>query len=419
MHLWFWLATPRTSAELKEWAKAIKLEVDHSVFQPAQIHYTAAPIFAAGLTDPISVRNGFFQGARDEVELDIEPAILATAAEVSNRSVPDLSRNTGKYDDVAEWLRKHGKVLGKSSDSTALHIRCPWEHLHTTDTGPSSTVYLLAGTGGYVKGHFDCKHSHCSERNDGAFLNALGYIASDFSNLESPLREGGAIWDKPMDISSILRTSPAPMEWLVQDRIQMGRGILMTGVGGSSKTRAMYHLAIGAAIGRLPWGWSVEKTGKSLLVLTEDTESDVHRTLWGTCKAMGLNDEELDKVAQSVILYPLAGVECRLLSFDNRHVLGQNELFKDLEKKIKSLGDVVFVGLDPALSLSPGDELDQGHQRMLGKMADDLAVHTGAAVMLVSHASKASLAREELDSHNSRGEVLSRMRCGASFQCGQ
>jgi len=401
-HLWFWLETPCTSAELKTWAKAVDLQSDHSVFNPIQIHYTAAPIFEEGQVDPISVRSGFVEGKQDAVILDIDPAILKKA-EKPIRKKSDLPQKAGEEDVVAQWLHEHWEVLGESSNGTALYISCPFEDQHTSESNASSTVYFLAGTGGYAQGHFDCKHSHCSERKDSDFLDAIGYMTSDFEKLESSMENEGTVWDKPIDTSLMLSTPPIPMEWLVPDRIQLGRGILLTGVGGSSKTRVMYHMAIGAAIGRLPWDWGLEKMGKSLLILTEDTKDDVHRTLWGICQTLGLNDDEIDKVKQSIIVYPLAGFDCRLLTFDSNRVLLESKLLKELEEKIKSVGDVVFVGLDPALSLSPGDELDQGHQRTLGKMADNLAVHTGAAVMLVSHASKASLGREELDSHNSRG----------------
>lgn len=209
---------------------------------------------------------------------------------------------------------------------------------------------------------------------------------------------------EPLDVANLIEAEPSPIEWLIADRIQLGRGILTTGVGGSSKSRLLYHLAIGAAVGRLPWSWEVSRQGSSILVLTEDTQDDVHRTLWGTCRAMGLNSDERRLVARHVVCYPLAGHDCKLLGVDPATgALIQNGLFKGLEDEISKRGDVVFVGLDPALSLTPGDELNQGHQRALGKMADDLAVRTGAAVMLVAHASKGSLGKEELGSHNARG----------------
>lgn len=209
---------------------------------------------------------------------------------------------------------------------------------------------------------------------------------------------------KPTDTSKLIENAPAAVDWLVYERIQMGRGIVTTGLGGTSKTRIGYHLGIAFSIKRLPWNWQVTRTGKSVLVLTEDTEGDVHRTLWSMANAMSLSENERKAVAENMVIYPLAGHDFKLLGVDpNSKALVQNGLLKQLEAQINTIGDVVFVFLDPALSLTPGDENDQGHQRALGKMADDMAVRTGAAVMLVAHAAKSIQGRDELDSHSARG----------------
>jgi RecA-family ATPase len=109
------------------------------------------------------------------------------------------------------------------------------------------------------------------------------------------------------------------------------------------------------------------------------------------------------KIYNSIIPYPLAGHDVRLLVKTNSGTLEKSNLFHKLAQKIKDFGDISFIGLDPALSLTDGDELDQGNQRALGKMADDLGVQTGAACALVTHATKGSLSKDELTSHNSRG----------------
>jgi hypothetical protein len=116
-----------------------------------------------------------------------------------------------------------------------------------------------------------------------------------------------------------------------------------------------------------------------------------------------LSPEQQQELYQSVTIYSLAGQDIRLLKSARDNTLVKTDLFYSLQQKIKDLGDVVFVGLDPALSLTDGDELDQGHQRALGKMADDMAVNTGATVVLVTHASKSSLGQDEVSSHTSRG----------------
>jgi hypothetical protein len=218
-----------------------------------------------------------------------------------------------------------------------------------------------------------------------------------------PKQAQASIWDKPLEVSSLINIEPSPLRWFATDNIPLGRGIIVTGIGGSSKTRLIYQLAIGAACGAVPWDWQIEARGKSVLVLTEDTQEDVHRTLYYTCKSFELSQAELAAVYNSVLIYPLAGFDVRLLTTTKDNTLAKTDLFFDLEEKIKALGEVVFIGLDPALSLTTGDEMDQGHQRALGKMADDLAVNTGATVALVSHATKASLNQDELTSHASRG----------------
>jgi hypothetical protein len=214
--------------------------------------------------------------------------------------------------------------------------------------------------------------------------------------------EKACIWEDPIDLSSLAWTEPAPLKWFCKDRIQAGRGILLTGIGGSSKTRLLYHLAIGAITGKLSWLWEVEAIGRAVLVLTEDTPEDVHRTLHFITRGLKLSRSEIKTVYDCIIPYPLAGSDAKLLE-TKRGTIAKTELFYQFQNKIKSLSDIVFVGIDPALSVTEGDELDQGHQRALGKMIDDLAVNTGATCALVSHATKASLNKDELDSHNSRG----------------
>jgi hypothetical protein len=52
LRLWFWLARPVDGAELKYWLRAAP--VDPACFRPAQVIYTAAPMFEAGAADPLA-----------------------------------------------------------------------------------------------------------------------------------------------------------------------------------------------------------------------------------------------------------------------------------------------------------------------------------------------------------------------------
>lgn len=78
-------------------------------------------------------------------------------------------------DPVADWLLGRGWVVGEQDG--ALVVSCPWSHEHTTgEDGDGSTVWFLAGSNGYDKGHFRCLHGHCEGRTDGDFFDAVGYV---------------------------------------------------------------------------------------------------------------------------------------------------------------------------------------------------------------------------------------------------
>ncbi len=219
---------------------------------------------------------------------------------------------------------------------------------------------------------------------------------------------------KALDIAHVLANDPPSVDWLIRERIELGRGSLISGLGGSSKTRMLYHLGIGSCIGRLPWGWEVVKQGKAVLLLNEDRCADAHRIIHGMCIALDLNEDDRALLMASLNVFPLAGESVRLLMFDEKtRMLVENGFAKRLSEEVNRLGNVVFVGLDPALSLTPGDENDQSHQRALGKLVDDLAINTGASVVLVAHAAKAIQGREDIESHSSRGggAITDAVRC--------
>ncbi|HHW4677293.1 phage/plasmid primase, P4 family [Xylella fastidiosa] len=173
-HVWFWLHKPYTSAQLKAWAAVCAPGLDASVFNTVQIHYTAAPVFEAGVTDPVPVRSGFVKGfLEDSVMLAIDAAILESAKTEGKPSRQHKLMAAAANDPVAVCLAKHGMIrsTGKAGE---LFIECPFEERHTQASSPTSTVYYPAHTGGYAKGAFVCQHAHCHGVPQSEFLNQIG-----------------------------------------------------------------------------------------------------------------------------------------------------------------------------------------------------------------------------------------------------
>mgnify|MGYP002514628958 CR=1 FL=1 len=88
-------------------------------------------------------------------------------------------------DRLRDWLLDKGLVL-KEGRAGELYIRCPWEELHTSDTGDTQTVYFPIGSNGYDAGGFHCFHAHCSDKTIAdfkAWAKSQGYqetSAEDF-----------------------------------------------------------------------------------------------------------------------------------------------------------------------------------------------------------------------------------------------
>lgn len=115
-------------------------------------------------------------GVEDSVESrkGIDPTKKRTAADTD--------------DDVVRFLEKNWDTYGFDR-SGRVDIRCPFEDQHTTDSGESATSYFPAGVGGFMQGHFKCQHSHCMDREDGDFLQAIGYGIDDFDVIAEPKKE--------------------------------------------------------------------------------------------------------------------------------------------------------------------------------------------------------------------------------------
>jgi len=204
-------------------------------------------------------------------------------------------------------------------------------------------------------------------------------------------------------IAHMLRTPPPELTWFCRDRLLSNRAHLLVGIGGSSKTRALIQLAMAAVTGRLAWAWEIERTGSAVLILAEDTQEGFHRTLAAILEHGSFSHQERALLAERLHVFPLAGQDTKLLALQPGGVLVETSHFTGLVERCKRIPDLAFIGLDPALGLTEGDENSQTHQRRLGSLCDRLAIESAAAVVLVAHAAKALQSAEEVGSHSSRG----------------
>ena len=168
-------------------------------------------------THPKGERYQWEGGIPDDVpyltaaEFEVVWAALVKEFAVSNTEVrspvkPMSQRQADDADDdVLRFLESTGRVLSFDGQGRA-HITCPWVHEHTSDSdeNDTSTSYFPRGVGGFEQGHFKCLHAHCAERNDGDFLEAIGFVMEDFAVIEAD--------DEPKPLPSFARDRQGRIE---------------------------------------------------------------------------------------------------------------------------------------------------------------------------------------------------------------
>lgn len=99
-HVWFWLNTPMTCADLTVWSDTIGPAIDRTLYRVVQVHYTALPVFAPGVVDPVPIRCGLVQGpvvtlVLDNVQRALADTLRTRGAEGGDRDLIDPRTKTG------------------------------------------------------------------------------------------------------------------------------------------------------------------------------------------------------------------------------------------------------------------------------------------------------------------------------------
>jgi hypothetical protein len=218
-----------------------------------------------------------------------------------------------------------------------------------------------------------------------------------------PLSTGLDWLDRPLDLRETHRIANEEVDFAISPIFRAARAALITGLGASSKSTLLKVLAIAVTTGRSALGLNIPKPGKAVLILAEDTAEDAYRSLDAIFQSLNLSDEEIALVHKRLFIFAAAGKDCVIVSNSESDDDKKPQRLEKLVEFITQLGDVRLVGLDPAIALSRGRELDELAQRDLANAVEKIAILTGAAVLVVSHAAKSVQYQQEVASHASRG----------------
>ena len=314
-------------------------------------------------------------------------------------------------DPVAQHLLSSGRVKRAERDGR-MHITCPWETEHTSESSDSATTYWPAHTGGYVNGHFACLHSHCEHRTDQEFLDAIDYAPEALFNEFEHIADGGGDaledgrgaledgrggsdtrtgdsalpeHDRARDISPgdvparrfAVHSAHAfaagkPTDWIIKGVVPKAELAVLFGESGTGKSFAALDMAVAIAMGT-PWRGKRVRQGRVVYIAAEGAGGFRNRL-----RAIA-EQRNID-----MALMPMGIIS------DAPNMIERTDAL-DVAKAIHAAGGADIVFMDTWAQVTAGANENSGED-MGRALSHCKGIHraTGALVLLVHHSGKDS-----------------------------
>jgi archaellum biogenesis ATPase FlaH len=266
-------------------------------------------------------------------------------------------------------------ILSTETDGR-VHITCPFEHEHTTESVESATTYWPAHTGGYAHPSIKCLHAHCEARRFEEYAEALGISpADDFDDIRGEPDGKVDILTLAVPeaerfiISNSLAFGKVPQidNWICEDVIPRGAMGVLYGAPSAGKTFIIFDLIAAVARG-IEWNGKETTKGRVLYVCAEGQNGFRNRI-------------EAYRIANNL---DVLDVEV----MDGGPDLINKKDIKAFIEAIKASGRYELIVIDTYATCMSGDE---NSAQDVGKaIAHCKLIHrlTGAMVILVHHSPK-------------------------------
>lgn len=339
-------------------------------------------------------------------------AMLPSAPVVERRTTSaERVREIATSDPVLRNLIDNGMVR-QDMGSGRYAVKCPFAAEHTSDTGPSATVYMLPHTGGHRHGNFKCLHDHCKDRTQRDFIEALGLDFSrvrsaqandgvDLTGMPTPaapattntVRPATDLHSRLVSLSNLSDTQP--VRHFVEQIIPAGEVTLIGGHGGLGKSYVALLLAVHLATGKA-FGSLQTEQAPVLFFSAEDPASTLRWRLAKLCAAEGIDPAVL--VGRLHLLDmtdadPALHRESRVPSGPERgaplDIVFETALLDNLQALVNDLNPGVVV-IDGASDTFDDNEIARARVRAFIRSLRQRLAQPGRAVVLLAHVDKQS-----------------------------
>lgn len=172
--------------------------------------------------------------------------------------------------------------------------------------------------------------------------------------------------------------------------------------GGTGKTTLKLYEAVHIALCMDLWGCRVVNPGLTLFITAEDGEEILQARLLKIMDAMGLNDWQRRKVAESIMFWDVTGSLVRLAELDGRGNLKLTELADRIVETYRDAGLVQII-FDPVISFSPGERIVNDGEQAVVTACRRIIRGLNCCVQLIHHSGQSNARNGAIDQYAGRG----------------
>jgi RecA-family ATPase len=171
--------------------------------------------------------------------------------------------------------------------------------------------------------------------------------------------------------------------------------------GGTGKTTLLLFQLIHIVLGLDLFGYEVRAAGPVVLLTAEDSRETLIARLRFMCHELGLTDEQVQEVRDSVIITDVSGKGIKLTTVEKDVVMPS----KQLDRLIVEVGLICpsLVVIDPMVSFGVGESRINDAEQGMIDAARRIRNTVRCAVLYVHHTGKANAREETLDQYSGRG----------------
>ena len=208
-------------------------------------------------------------------------------------------------------------------------------------------------------------------------------------------------------VDRFLNYDPPPRRWLLEDCLPLGKVGLLVAPGGTGKSQLALQLAVAVATGgTLADWWQVGEKGRVLALFAEEDEEELHRRVWTILRGLPSTPETYQREAdlrRNLFIRSMIASDNLMTKADSVGSVTRTDFAERLCVTVKELPDLKLIIVDPASRSRGGNENFAEDATRFVEALELIAKTTGATVLVLHHANKASSKDSEQSQGAARG----------------